>query len=306
MVTIGNFDGVHVGHRAVIEGLRTAADKIGASTAIVTFEPHTLEVLRPGHAPPRLTNLERKLELFDETSLDYGMVLLFDRERAAQEAEEFVREILVDRLHTKAVMVGEDFRFGRHAKGDVGLLTRLGRDLGFEVLPVEIVSGPHGKYSSTAVREAVLDGHLDSAAHALTRPHDVRGLVVEGDRRGRTLGFPTANADVGEGMCLPPLGVYAARVRIVHEKALGHAELGKWRDAIVNFGVRPTFREQGGDARPLIEAHLLDYAGDLYGEAIDVAFISHVRAEERFESADALKHQIGRDVEAVRAILEDR
>lgn len=302
-MTIGNFDGVHRGHRAVIDALRGHADDLGASTAIVTFEPHTLETLRPEHAPPQLTSLERKLELLEETTLDYGMVLLFDKERAQQSAEDFVEGVLVDRLHTKAIMVGEDFRFGRGARGDVDLLARLGRDLGFEVLPIEIVSGPQGVYSSTSVREAIADGRLQDAEHALTRPHDVRGTVVEGDRRGRTLGFPTANVDVGERVCLPPLGVYAGRARIVQERDLGHPELGRWWDAIVNFGVRPTFRASGGEPRPLIEAHLLDFEGDLYGEAIDVGFVERVRSERRFDSADDLRHQIQMDVEKVRGLL---
>lgn len=320
VVTVGNFDGVHLGHRAVIESLRSVASGIGHATAVVTFEPHTLETIRPELAPERLTTLGRKLELLAQTSLDYTMVLRFDNERAHQLAEDFVEEVLVGCLHTRVVMVGEDFRFGRGAKGDVALLEKLGTRFGFSVEPIQIVSGPRGAYSSTAIRKAVTQGKLEAVSESLARPYDIKGEVIHGDKRGRLLGFPTVNLLPGERMCRPPNGVYAGRVRLelpppMADPTRESLPVGLWQDAIVNVGVRPTFRAQvqaqgrepteAEDAWPMIEAHIFDFDADLYGATVDVAFVKLIRAERRFESSDALAAQIRRDVLAVRGILAD-
>jgi len=291
VVTIGNFDGVHLGHRSVIRSLEEEAARIGAAVALVTFEPHTLEVIRPELAPRLLTSTVRKVELLDETGIDYLAIVTFDTERAVQPAEEFVEEILVGRLRAREIMVGADFRFGHKARGDIALLERLGAQLGFGVTPIELVAGPHGTLSSTAIRKAVREGRLEEATEGLGRPHEIRGEVVHGDQRGRLLGFPTANVVPGPKLCVPPTGVYAGKVR--RPDAV-------WYDAVINFGVRPTFRSSSGDGAssepvPVVEAHLFDFDGDLYGEIVDVAFVAKLRDEKRFSGVEALTDQIAAD-----------
>lgn len=298
VVTIGNFDGVHLGHRAVIASLEREAQRIGASVALVTFEPHTLEVVRPERAPQLLTSTARKTELLEETGVDYLTIVTFDAERARQPAEDFVHEILVDRLHAREVMIGADFHFGNRARGDIGLLDRMGREIGFGVRPIELVEGPDGPYSSTAIRALVTAGDVEVAAAALGRPHEVRGTVVAGDRRGRTIGFPTANVVPGPRFCVPAMGVYAGRVRLVGEAG------ADWHPAVVNFGVRPTFRsDPGSEPAPVIEAHLLDYDGDLYDREVDVGFVARLRDERRFGDLDELRTQIAVDASEARTRL---
>lgn len=299
VITIGNFDGVHLGHRALIRSLEREAERIGASVALVTFEPHTLEAVRPDLAPQLLTSTARKTELLAETGVDYLTIVTFDAARAHQTAEDFVKEILVDRLHAREVMVGEDFHFGHRARGDIALLERMGVDLGFGVSPVHLVAGPDGPYSSTAVRRFVAAGDVERAAAALGRPHEVRGVVVHGDRRGRTIGFPTANVAPGPKVCVPAVGVYAGRVRVV-----GDGDPARWHDAVVNFGVRPTFRgDPDSVATPLVEAHLLDFDGDLYDSEVDVGFVARLRDERRFDGVAELRDQIAADALAARARL---
>lgn len=296
-VTIGNFDGVHKGHREIIRDLRLYADGAGASTAAVTFTPHTLQVLRPEVAPLLLSSLDRKLELLAATGLDYTMLLTFDEKRALQSAEDFVRQVLVDCLHAKVVMVGEDFRFGHHARGSIALLREMGEEHGFRVEPVPVITGRLGVYSSTNVRKAVVEGRMEDAAEMLGRPHELRGEVVHGDQRGRQLGFPTANVVPEPRVCLPPNGVYASRVRVLEDGT------GAWHDAVTNFGTRPTFRATGVGPQPIVEAHLLGFSGDLYGKIMDVAFVERLREERRFDSAEALEAQIEADVAAAAALL---
>lgn len=299
VVTIGNFDGVHLGHRALIASLEREAGGIGASVALVTFEPHTLEVVRPERAPRLLTSTARKTELLAETGVDYLAIVTFDTERALQPAEEFVQEILVDRLHAREVMIGEDFHFGHGARGDIRLLEHLGKDLGFGVQPVHLVAGPDGPYSSTSIRRLVTAGDVEAAAVALGRPHEVRGTVVHGDERGRTIGFPTANIVPGAKFCVPAVGVYAGRVRIA-----GDGPEPGWHDAVVNFGVRPTFRgDLDSETRPLIEAHLFDFDADLYGREVDVGFVARLRDERRFGGIEELRDQIAADASEARARL---
>ena len=307
VVTIGNFDGVHLGHRVIVDRLRTiagAADGTPA-TAVVTFEPHTLEVLRPDAAPQRLTGVDRKLELLAGTDLDYAMVLTFDEARAAQSPEDFVDEILVGCLHARVVLVGEDFRFGHRAAGDVELLRRLGATAGFAVEPLPLVTGPHGEYKSTSVRRAIAAGDMAVATEMLGRPHDLRGVVVPGDQRGRTIGFPTANVVPSDRACLPPDGVYATWVRVHDDDGDGGgAAVGPPIASVTNLGLRPTFRSSQ-DAAPvrLVEAHCFDTDRDLYGRTVDVAFVEMLRPERRFGSVDELTAQIAADAEAARAVL---
>ena len=214
-VTIGAYDGVHLGHRAVIATVRRLADERGLATAVVTFDRHPASVVRPESAPRLLTDLDQKLELLEETGVDYALVVHFDEERSKESAEDFVREVLVDCLNAKLVVVGADFHFGHQRRGNVALLEQMGRELGFEVMGLSLV-GADGvpardelQVSSTAIRRALVAGDLATANAMLGRPYEVRGIVERGDQRGRTWGFPTANVAVPEEILLPADGIYA-------------------------------------------------------------------------------------------------
>jgi len=298
-VTIGAYDGVHLGHQAVIAEVRRLASATGLSSAVVTFDRHPASVVRPESAPRLLTDLDQKLELLAATGLDYAVVVAFDQARAAERPEDFVTEVLVDCLSARLVVVGEDFHFGHRRRGNVALLRQLGRSQGFEVTGLELV-GPDGqptdddaaKVSSTAIRRALQEGDLDQANAWLGRPHEVRGIVQTGDRRGRQLGFPTANVAAPDEVQLPADGIYAGW----YERPDGarHA-------TAISLGRRPTFYEQA-DAS-LLEAHLLDFSGDLYGEAARVRFVTRLHGEEKYSSVDALVDQMGRDCDQARQVL---
>jgi riboflavin kinase/FMN adenylyltransferase len=250
--TIGAFDGVHLGHQALLRLVRDEASARGLSSALVTFDRHPAQVVRPESAPKLLTTLDQKLELLEATGLvDHTLVLPFDEIRRDESAEEFVQEVLVECLHARLVVVGADFHFGHQRRGNVDLLTALGSEGGFEVVGLSLVEAATGPvYSSTAIRRHLAVGEVEAAAELLGRPHEVRGPVVEGDRRGGPeLGFPT------------------------------------------DSGLR------------LLEVHLLDFDGDLYGQAAAVRFLARIRGDERFESVAALIEAIHRDVDAVRAAL---
>jgi riboflavin kinase/FMN adenylyltransferase len=255
-------------------------------------------VVRPESAPKLLTNLDQKLELLEATGLvDHAAVLTFDEARRRESAEHFVTEVLKGCLHARLVVVGADFHFGNARRGNVALLERMGRVLGFDVVGLDLVRTDDGgvTYSSTLVRQRLATGDVRGAAEILGRVHDVRGPVVEGDRRGRELGFPTANIAVPEEICLPVAGIYAGTFTGAD---------GVERPAAVSLGHRPTFYTD--QAYLLLEAYLLDFSGDLYGQAVSVGFVERIRAEERFESVDALVAAMHRDVAAVRRVLEPR
>ena len=296
-VTIGAYDGVHLGHQAVLREVRRLAGGRGLATVVVTFDRHPAAVVRPDSAPKLLTDLDQKLEVLAATGdVDYAVVLEFDRRRASQEAESFVTDLLGEALGARLVVVGEDFHFGRGRRGNVALLAAKGAELGFEVagLPLVDVAGLDGPVSSTAVRRRVAGGDVAGAATLLGRPYEVRGVVAPGERRGRELGYPTANLAVPPEILLPADGVYAGwYVR----------PGGRAHPAAVGVGRRPTFG--AGTPAPLVEANLLDFDGDLYGEAGRVQFTVRLRDDERFESADALVAQMARDVAAARRILAD-
>ena len=297
VVTIGAYDGVHRGHCQVLQLVRELADARGLDAVCVTFDRHPAEVVRPETAPKLLTGLDHKLELLVDTQLlDVVCVLEFDEGRSKESAEDFVHEVLVGMLGAQLVVVGADFHFGHRRGGNVALLERMGADLGFEVLGLGLVapqSDPaHEPYSSTRVRHRLAAGDVAGAADLLGRPHEVRGRVVMGDQRGRELGFPTANVALSERICLPADGIYAGRFR---------GDDGTWRPAALSLGRRPTFYE----AQPysLLEAYLLDFDGDLYGQDVAVQFVEHLRGEQRFDSVDELVAQMGRDCDRARRIL---
>lgn len=299
-VTIGAFDGVHRGHRTVIAALRERAAEEGLATAVVTFDRHPASVVRPESAPLLLTDLDQKLELLADCGVDYTLVVRFDEERAVEPAEDFVDQVLVGCLNARLVAVGRDFHFGHGRRGNVELLGRMGADLGFEVIGHELVglegTGVSGQpVSSTRIRQALAAGDLDLANEMLGRPHEVRGVVDHGDKRARELGFRTANLDVPPTTCLPADGIYAGWYLTPD---------GVRHPTAISLGRRPTFYERADTS--LLEAHLIDFDGDLYGQPARVQFVERLRDELKFDSVDALVAQMGRDVDQARALLAAR
>ncbi|MCU1371065.1 MAG: Riboflavin biosynthesis protein [Ilumatobacteraceae bacterium] len=295
VVTIGAYDGVHLGHRAVIDQVKALAGAQGLQTVVVTFDKHPAMVVRPDSAPKLLCDLDQKLELLAEAGVDATYVVRFDEERAKETAEEFVHEVLVGCLSTRAVVVGEDFHFGHKRGGDVALLRDKGVSFGFTVEGLALVSDEAGGavISSTAVRSLLAGGDVRGAAAMLGRPHQVRGTVEHGDKRGRELGFPTANLQIPPEIQLPLDGIYAGWF----ERADGSVHA-----TAMSLGHRPTFYERPQGA-PLLECNLLDFSDDLYGEAVRVRFVERLRGEVRFDGIDPLIAQMQADVEQTRALL---
>ena len=298
-VTIGAYDGVHLGHRALLAELRSRAEESGLATVVVTFDRHPAAVVRPESAPLLLCDLDQKLELLASAGVDRTVVIHFDEERANESAEEFVTRELVEGLDARLVVVGEDFHFGHGRKGNVALLTEMGAVAGFEVDGVALASAGTDEgdgspaVSSTRVRTLVSGGDVEAAAVLLGRPHQVRGPVVSGDKRGGAeLGFSTANLSIPGEICLPAPGIYAGW----YERPDGSLHM-----AAVSVGRRPTF--YGADGELLVEAYLLDFTGDLYGESARLSFVHRLRDELAFDSVDELVTQMGRDVERSRELL---
>jgi riboflavin kinase / FMN adenylyltransferase len=299
-VTIGAYDGVHLGHRALLAELRGRATAAGLATVVVTFDRHPATVVRPDSAPLLLCDLDQKLELLASAGVDRTVVVRFDEERANESAEEFVSRELVGGLDARLVVVGEDFHFGHGRKGNVALLTEMGAVDGFEVDGVSLTSEATSAdpaslpVSSTRIRTLVAAGDVEGAAALLGRPHQVRGPVVTGDRRGGAeLGFPTANLAVPTSICLPAPGIYSGW----YERPDG----SRWK-AAVSVGRRPTF--YGDDGELLVEAYLLDFSGDLYGEQARLSFVHRLRDEVAFDTVDALVAQMDEDVRRARDLLD--
>jgi riboflavin kinase/FMN adenylyltransferase len=293
-VTIGAYDGVHMGHRLVIDRVKRVAAEQGLVSVVVTFDQHPAAVVRPDSAPGILTTLDQKLELLTETGVDYTLVVHFDENRSEEPAEDFVSEVLVACLDARAVVVGHDFHFGYKRRGNVALLQEMGAELGFDVTGLRLfVDGDDGQpVSSTRIRDLLSAGAVGEAASLLGRPHQVRGVVAEGDKRGRDMGFPTANVALPARIALPADGVYAGWYMRPD---------GVRRPAALSLGRRPTFYEHADLS--LLEAYLLDFDDDLYGEPARVEFVAHLRSQARFESVRALVEQMGRDVETTRHVL---
>jgi riboflavin kinase / FMN adenylyltransferase len=293
VAAIGTFDGVHIGHQAVLRETCSLADASGATSVVAIFDRHPATVVRPETAPRLLTDLHHRIELLAETGVDLCFVIRFDEERSLQEPEDFVREVIAGRLAARALVVGEDFHFGRRRRGDTAVLADLESAYGFKVVGLPLVVGQEGAISASAVREALARGDVGGAAGMLGRLHEVRGVVEHGDHRGRTIGFPTANVAVPGDMALPADGVYAGW----YEQPSGEVHL-----AAINLGKRPTFYDHNG--LRLLEAHLLDFDGDLYGQHAKVRFHTWLRGEVKFSSVDALVERLGRDVADARRTLD--
>lgn len=289
VVALGNFDGVHLGHQAVVRRAVEEGRRRGLRAVAATFDPHPRAVLWPGNEPKLLTTPEVRRELLLGCGVEEVREIRFDRELSKKSPREFVLEVLAGSLGAGVVVVGENFRFGHKASGDFAELRRCMREAGGEAYGVPISNVLGEGISSTRIRKLIADGEVREAARLLGRPYLLRGEVVEGDKRGRTIGFPTANVLPDERALVPGCGVYA-----------GHARVGRERyGACTNVGTAPTFDRR--DSR--VEAYLLGYAGDLYGKVVDVTFEGRLRPEKRFTGIGELKEQIARDVEEARNFL---
>lgn len=297
VVTVGNFDGVHLGHQHVVRRAREVAEELGLTHVVaVTFDPHPIAVLRPEHAPLTLTTVETRVDLLDEAGVDDVLVVPFSREIAGWSPERFVDEILVESLHAKAVVVGANFRFGYRAAGDVAVLRELGETRDFVTEGIALDGGPQ-VWSSTYVRNCLSAGDVEGAAEALGRPFTVRGEVVRGDRRGRELGYPTANVPTTGMIAAPADGVYAGWLRRLDGD---HEPL----PAAISVGTNPTFE---GERERRVESHVIAVPpGDdleLYGVPVEVSFVARLRGMRRFDSVDELVETMADDVRRAREVL---
>jgi len=304
VVTIGVFDGVHRGHQEIIGHTVKTARDLGLQSVVVTFDPHPSEVVRPGSHPAILTEQARKAELMEALGVDVLCVVPFTVDFSHLSADAFVHDVLVEHLHAARVVVGENFRFGHRAAGDIELLGRLGRTFGFTVESAALVTGDGTPYSSTYIRACVDAGDVDAATAALGRPHRLEGIVVRGDQRGRELGFPTANLLVGRYAAVPADGVYACWL-VRRDPALGGLArpsapyAGERLMAAVSIGTNPTF--SGRERR--VEAYALDFDGDLYGERLALDFVRRLREMRTYDGIDPLIAQIEQDVADTRGWL---
>lgn len=285
---LGVFDGVHLGHQAVIGAARQQAKTAGCKTGVLTFSPHPIQVLAPDRAPNRiLANLAHKEELLAQMQVDVLVVMTFDEEFAAREAEDFLQE-LIDSCELKGIAVGEDWRFGKDRRGDGAMLRAAAEKSGYALSLVPPVMQGGERISSTRIRQAIRDGNLASIEAMLGRRYSIRGRVERGRQIGRTIGFPTANIDPHSEQ-LPPAGVWSVRMKID----------GEWRQAIANLGQRPTVEDAPVQRR--LEVHLFDFDDDLYDREFEIEFLRYVRAEKKFAGLDELKAQIAADCESVRS-----
>ena len=291
-VALGNFDGVHRGHQALIARAAEAGRGIGAPTGVITFEPHPRRFFQPDAPPFRLTLAPEKARILAAHGVEHLHELTFDRALASMPAEAFVSDVLARGLGIRHLVIGEDFRFGKGRTGDARLLRNMSASLGFTVSIQHLLKGEEGEYSSTGVRVHIEEGRCDLAAAQLGRWHAVAGTVLKGDQRGRTLGYPTANLAFGEQI-IPRYGIYAARVEVLDGPHAGT------RDGVASIGERPTF----GRNAPNFEVHLFDFDGDIYGAQISAGLVARLRGEERFETAEALVAQMDRDAAEARARL---
>jgi riboflavin kinase/FMN adenylyltransferase len=288
VVTVGNFDGIHVGQRRILELVTARARETGLGSAVVTFEPHPLSLLRPEKAPPLLTTPAQKQALLAEIGLDALLVVRFTPRFARLPARRFVRDFLVGALSAREVYVGSSFVFGRDRDGDLSLLRNMGESFGFAAFGCAEVTSGGAPVSSTRIRAAVTAGEVTEAARLLGRPYSLSGIVVRGDGRGRGLGWPTANLAVDNEL-LAADGVYVSRLRI--------PALAEDLPSVTNVGRRPTVY---AEHPRLVECHVLDFDRDIYGERVELEMLRRLRPERKFPSADALREQIGRDAEAAR------
>ncbi len=292
VISIGNFDGVHIGHQALFYEVIEKANELNGTSIAMTFEPHPIRVLKQNGQPPLITLYEQKTELMERSGLDVLICVPFTREFAALSAKDFVKDLLVQRIGMKAIVVGKDYTYGKNREGTLATLQADGDRLGFEVIVADWIKIPNslpGRTSSTLIRELVMDGNLLEARKLLGRYYQIRGKVVTGrDRGGKLLGFPTANINLQDELC-PKKGVYAVSVE----------RWGKLYKGVANIGYSPTFEDQSFT----VEVHILDFHEDIYGEKIRVNFVSRLRDEVKFNSVEELSEQIKKDIQKTRELL---
>lgn len=281
VLTLGVFDGLHLGHQRIMQTVVERAKTVNAVATAITFDPHPRAVLHPESAPPLLQTLDQRLANFKVLGIEQAIVVAFDREFAAQPAEDFLTNVVHDRLHAKEVYLGKGFAFGKNRGGNIDLLRQMSENLGFFADEVDEVTLRGKRISSSKIRDLLAEGKINIARRMLGRPYGVEGVIIRGNRRGHTIGFPTANLHP-HNRVIPKFGVYATATLID----------GKWRRSITNIGVRPTFENT---AEPSIETYLFDFDGDLYGDVLRVRFLHRIRDERKFSGVDELKAQIEKD-----------
>lgn len=286
VLTLGVFDGLHIGHQRIMQTVVDRAKSITAVPTAITFDPHPRAVLHPESAPPLLQTLDQRLANLEFLGIEQTIVIAFDSDFAGQPAEIFLRDVVAERLQAKEVYLGEGFAFGRGRGGNIALLRSMADELGFVADEVEEVTLRGRRVSSSSIRELLRDGRVNLARRMLGRPYGVEGVIIRGDRRGHTIGFPTANLKP-QNRVIPKYGVYATATLIG----------GIWKKSITNIGVRPTFES---DSDPSIETYVFDFDGDLYGDVLRARFLHRIRDERKFNGIDELKAQIGRDTQTAR------
>ena len=286
VLTLGVFDGLHFGHQRIMQTVVDRAKAVDAMATAITFDPHPRAVLHPESAPPLLQTLDQRLANFEVLGIEQAIVVPFTREFAAQPAEDFLNNIIHDRLHAKEVYLGKGFAFGRNRGGNIELLRKMSGKLGFTADEIDEIQLRGMRISSSKIRKLLDEGRVNLARRMLGRPYGVEGVIIRGNRRGHTIGFPTANLKP-HNRVIPRYGVYATATLID----------GKWRKSITNIGVRPTFES---DSEPSIESYIFDFDGDLYGDVLRVRFLYRIRDERKFNGIDALKAQIEKDTRRAR------
>jgi len=281
VLTLGVFDGLHLGHQQIMRTVVERAKAVRAVPTAITFDPHPRAVLHPESAPPLLQTLDQRLANFEVLGIEQAIVIPFDRDFAAQSAEDFLHDIVHDRLHAREVYLGKGFAFGKGRGGNIELLRRMSRELGFFADEVPEVCLRGKRISSSKIRRLLADGRVNLVRRMLDRPYGVEGVIVRGNRRGHTIGFPTANLHP-HNRVIPKFGVYATATLLD----------GVWRRSITNIGVRPTFENE---AQPSIESYIFDFDGDLYGDVLRVRFLHRIRDERKFNGIEELKAQIQKD-----------
>lgn len=292
VLTLGVFDGLHLGHQRIMQTVVERGKIVGAVPTAITFDPHPRSVLHPDSAPPMLQTLDQRLANFEVLGIEQAIVVAFDHEFASQPAEDFLRNIVHERLQAREVYLGEGFAFGKGRGGNIELLRKMSGELGFTADEVDEVQLRGTRISSSAIRRLLADGRVNAARSMLGRPYGLEGTVIRGNRRGHTIGFPTANLKP-RNRVIPRFGVYATATLID----------GHWRKSITNIGVRPTFES---DSDPSIETYVFDFEGDLYGDVLRVRFLHRIRDERKFNGIDELKAQIMRDTERARNYFSRR
>ncbi len=286
VLTLGVFDGLHLGHQRIMQHVVERAKAVGAHATAITFDPHPRAVLHPDSAPPLLQTLDQRLANFELLGIEQAIVVKFDREFASQPAEDFLTNIIRDRLHAREVYLGKGFAFGKDRGGNIELLREKSKELGFVADEVDEVQIRRQRISSSAIRKLLATGRINLARRMLGRPYGVEGVIIRGNRRGHTIGFPTANLKP-HNRVIPRYGVYATATLID----------GTWRKSITNIGVRPTFEN---DAEPSIESYIFDFDSELYGDVLRVRFLHRIRDERKFAGLDELKAQIEKDTRRAR------